>query len=299
MPNTLAHIGIQAFISRRFSPQVDPAWIYIGCIIPDVPWILQRVSVALFSGADPLFVRSYAIAQASLIGCLPLVIAIAALSTAFRRVGAALALTCVIHLVLDALQTKWGNGVHLLAPFSWQTWNVGWFWPDNPVTYGLTALGLIEMAHWHHRFRSSRREIPVINPSRVRWFAAGLLVYAVLPFAFLGAIRQANAHNLATLESAMRAGRPFAFDRVAYKAKPTPGRFELYSGDRLVCTGRCPKVSGNVSARGVFVDQATVRVGALREHSGWPRDYASIFGLALVLVGWIRVFFARNASATI
>ena len=31
-----------------------------------------------------------------------------------------LALNSVFHLILDSLQTKWGNGVHLFAPVSWE-----------------------------------------------------------------------------------------------------------------------------------------------------------------------------------
>ena len=47
-----------------------------------------------------------------------------------------------LHLVLDALQTKWGSGVHFFAPVSWTSTNWGLFWPESIVTYGLTTLGV-------------------------------------------------------------------------------------------------------------------------------------------------------------
>jgi hypothetical protein len=68
--------------------------------------------------------------------------AAALLAQAFWRTWAILGGNAVLHLILDAMQTKWGNGVHFLVPFSWDLTNWGLFWPESAVTYGLTAFGL-------------------------------------------------------------------------------------------------------------------------------------------------------------
>ena len=57
---------------------------------------------------------------ASLAGTLLLCAAIAALTTTPRLVASVLGLNALLHLLLDATEQKWGNGVHLLAPFSWR-----------------------------------------------------------------------------------------------------------------------------------------------------------------------------------
>ena len=43
MPNTLAHIGVQGITTKSIFKFADLKWIYVGCIIPDLPWVLQRV----------------------------------------------------------------------------------------------------------------------------------------------------------------------------------------------------------------------------------------------------------------
>jgi len=43
MPNTLAHIAIQAPLTRLGMKEAPLQWIAVGCIIPDIPWIVQRI----------------------------------------------------------------------------------------------------------------------------------------------------------------------------------------------------------------------------------------------------------------
>jgi len=111
MPNTLAHLGIQAVATRSVIKSADLKWICLGCVVPDVPWILQRLVSALNSGVDPYDLRLYAIVQSSLAMSLVLSAALAAFSRRPRTVFAILAFNATFHLVLDALQTKWGTGL--------------------------------------------------------------------------------------------------------------------------------------------------------------------------------------------
>ena len=143
MPNTLAHLGVQGFLTRTIIREADIKWIFLGALIPDFPWIARRAILFLIPQVDPIDLRLYAIAQSSLAGCLLLAAAISLLTYKPLRIFIILAINSLLHLLIDALQTKWGNGVHLLAPVSWHTWNLGYFWPETMATYALTVLGVI------------------------------------------------------------------------------------------------------------------------------------------------------------
>ena len=142
MPNTLAHIGVQFLVARTLIRSADVKWIWASCIIPDLPWILQRALRATLPDVSAYEVRLYAIAQSSFAVCLILSIALAIWSVRPARVFAILGLGCLTHLLLDSLQTKWANGVHLFAPVSWDLLNFGLFWPEDAITFALTAFGV-------------------------------------------------------------------------------------------------------------------------------------------------------------
>ena len=86
MPNTLAHFGIQGVVGGALLRSADAKWVFLGCVIPDVPWILQRVVRTVVNGVDPYDLRLYAIAQASFVGCLFLCGVFSAVSDKPRKV---------------------------------------------------------------------------------------------------------------------------------------------------------------------------------------------------------------------
>src|SRR5688500_1748825 len=45
-----------------------------------------------------------------------------------------LVLNVVVHLLLDASQTKWASGVLFFVPLTWTLHNWGWFWPESLIT---------------------------------------------------------------------------------------------------------------------------------------------------------------------
>ena len=77
MPNTLAHFGIQGVATRLVVRDADPKWIFLGGVLPDVPWILNRGLPALVPGVDRIDLRLYAVLQSSLAGSLVLAGAVA------------------------------------------------------------------------------------------------------------------------------------------------------------------------------------------------------------------------------
>ena len=85
MPNTLAHLGVQSFTTRNIIRNADIKWIYLGCIIPDMPWIIQRLVRYANPDIDMYDLRLYAIVQASLLFCILLSLAFATISKYFWK----------------------------------------------------------------------------------------------------------------------------------------------------------------------------------------------------------------------
>jgi len=285
MPNTLAHFGVQGFLGHRFLAWCDPKWILIGCVIPDLPWIFQRMVRLLAIPVDLYDLRLYAICQASLLGCLIIAGALAFLSTHPQKVFGVLAINVLAHLLLDSTQLKWANGVHLFAPFSWELWNLGWYWPESVVTYGLTALGVIYVGvAW--RSAVDQPLIPSL-PSARNCLVAGLClaIYVVFPFAVMSQVEDADNHFIKTLRHAeTRVGRAVEFDRVPYFWKKSGGVIKTMSNEFLEVVNNPLQQSALVSIKGRFKASDTIEVEDLHIHSSWFRDAASYMGLVILLI---------------
>lgn len=287
MPNTLAHLGVGGLISRAVLPDVDTKWIYLGCIIPDTPWILQRIVKTLPLTLDPYELRTYAIGQASLASCALLSAAFALLSAAPRKVFLALVLNSAIHLLLDACQTKWANGVHLFAPISWNSLNFSLFWPESLVTTSLTVFGAAYVVYMWFHDRSPRIGLAIAN--RGRWVAAALLFscYAALPLAFTEAVQGADSHYVETLrDTPTRTGKRVEFDRNRYISGPQHGTLITFAGERLLVTGSLPSKSATASVKAVFSDVDTIRCNQIHLHRQGIRESASVLGLLVVGLVW-------------
>ncbi len=290
MPNTLAHIGIQTLVARSLIKSADVKWIWASCVIPDLPWILQRAIRTASPDISVYDVRLYAIAQSSLLVCLILCAALAAWSKRPSRTFAILGLGCLAHLVLDALQTKWGNGVHLFAPVSWDLLNFGLFWPEDMITWVLTAFG-IGMALY--AWMRLPRDVDDLRRPRGGWLTmtmAMLFLYALVPFCLIGDVAASNSHHVATLQSGdARTGQVVAFDRA--KALPRPDaqsqRLLAWTRETFLLTADAPPMSGLVSLQGRFTDPQTIEITALHIHSTGVRGALSYIGLGLVMVWWI------------
>jgi hypothetical protein len=279
---------------------VDPRWILLGCVVPDLPWIANRALLYAFPRIDAHELRLYVIVQASLLCCLLLCAALAALAERWRPVFLVLSANALLHLLLDAVQTKWGNGVHLLAPWSWQPWNLELFWPESVPTYALTALGL-GFGLWVLRF-SYRHPITVVWPSRRRVAAALalLIAYLALPALLRQGPEAADSHSVRTLDQrGDRAGRRVAFDR-AWLRRLDDGRALIGRGDdEIAVRGRLPDRSARISARGRFLDPDTLLVEEFHEHVGWPRDLASYVGLGFIAASLAVGFVPHLRAVTV
>jgi membrane-bound metal-dependent hydrolase YbcI (DUF457 family) len=298
MPNTLVHIGIHLPITRGIFRKADPKWILLGCVVPDLPWIFQRAARVFLPGLDPVDLRLYATVQASLFLCLIFSAGAATLSRRPLQNFAILALGSALHLLLDALQIKWGNGVHFFAPFSWQMAQFGLLWPESPVTGFFTLLGLGVLVFLG--FRRPRDEAP-IRPIRNLPLAgggAGLLLagYFLFPLGLLSGPERANNHFTETLrDKDNRIGKPIQLDRVPWN--PETG-IHVFSGDVLKAVGLEDVPADTVSIQGRFVSPNRIEVHRWRRHRAGLRNLASYIGLLGVAGVWGLTGFRRFSAGS-
>jgi hypothetical protein len=298
MPNTLAHLGVQALVGRAVVRGGDVKWIWAACVIPDLPWILQRAARTVLPSLDAYDVRLYAIAQSTLAVSLLLAGALSLLTARPRRVFAILAMGCVLHLLLDATQTKWANGVHLFAPLSWELLNWGLFWPEDRATLALTALGVAYAGFAAVTIREDLGDL--VRPRGIRLAALTVLValYLALPAALMPRVMAADNHFVRTLSDvAERPGRTVEFDRNAVVIEDGRPSLRAWTGERHPLAGAAPAEAGTVSVRGRFLDGSAVDVLAWHAHPPGVRDAASTAGLAVVLAWWDRLRGALGPEA--
>lgn len=303
MPNTLAHLGFQGFASR-LAGNIDPKWVAFGCIIPDIPWIFQRIVTATTSFVNPLDLRLYVAIQASLFFSLLLSAAIASLAKNSLSVFAILGLNSFVHLLIDACQTKWANGVHFLAPLLWEMMNFGFFWPEHVLTHLLTALGILYIVATWRLAINKPPELANLNRWRIICFVVLLIAYIFMPFFYMDDAERNNIHFVKTLRhSDERAGRHIEFDRPIYKPKESFGVIIPFTGEQIIAEGIVINKAANVSIKGEFMSDNKIRVAEYHIHDSAFRDGASYFGLIYVVLIWgyalLRMCFCLYSSKSL
>lgn len=288
MPNPLAHIGIHALTTKAINKEVDLKWIYLGAIIPDLPWILQRIVRFIMPNLDRLDLRLYVIVQASLFFCLILSASFALFSKSPKSTFVVLGSGALLHLLLDALQIKWANGVHLFAPFDWTLINFALVWPESLPTYLVTAFGLFYAGrHWK---KSSGAPFPLsIQNKKLNGIGLiFLMLYFFLPWVFFDGPEIANNHYLGTIRSHKnRQGKTIEIDRSNYRYDENGGTLSLLNGETIEVQGINLERSERVSIRGVFSKKDLIQVHEVHVHRPF-REPASYLGLAIIASLWMR-----------
>lgn len=288
MPNTLAHLGIQGLLTRKLINNSDIKWIFVGCIIPDLPWILQRVLKPTVPGLDPYYLFSYASVQSSLFCSLILCIALAVISDNFGKTFKILGLNAFLHLFLDAFQIKWANGVHFLAPFSWRLTNFGFFWPESLPTYLLTGFGLVYVIFSWKQCIAKPTKLTIKPILRITVTGSIILIYFSLPLSFLNGPLRSNNHFLKTLhEHEKRQEKYVEFDRASFQPGSKGNILFDFTGEEINIDGIKSCKPATVSIQGTFVAEDKILVHNYHIHSNWFRNNSSYLGLFLVTILWI------------
>ena len=284
MPNTLAHLGIQAIVTRSLIRDADEKWVYIGAVLPDVGWIFQRLAPHGALQLDLYDLRLYAVVQTSLFVTLLLAAGVSLLTRRWWRTFAILALNAVLHLLLDASEIKWGNGVVLFAPFNWDLLNWGQFWPEQWPIQVLTVLGLVYVLATLRR--AVHTPIGLCWPGMPRLLLATSLIaaYFVLPWTLRAGPLAADLHFVQTLrDPARRTDAYVEFDREQFRPDSQGGTVEYFAPPPVRVSGIPLSEPGTVSLRGRFIDPHTVVVKEYYVHRGLTREIPTIVGLILIL----------------
>ena len=198
MPNTLAHISINGLITKSIFRKSDLLWIYAGCVIPDFPWIIRKIVETILPSINGYELQAFVIVEATLFFSIILSLALAVLSKFPVRTFLILSLGSLLHLLLDPIQYKWANGVHLFAPFNWDLIQYGFFWPESFGTYLLTFIGIIFFIYNWKEVKNSKRDL-IFSQKRIIVFLFLLLIYFSLPIYFMKNVEKTDNHFISTL----------------------------------------------------------------------------------------------------
>ncbi len=290
MPNTLAHFGIQTLACKAVSRSADVKWIGLGCLIPDLPWIEQRLIHPL-NIVDPINLRLYVIIQSSLFFSLLFAAAVSLQVKRSRPLFFLLGFNCLLHLLLDPTQIKWANGTHLLAPFSWQLTTFAWYWPEQLPSLLLTLAGLIIFSLY--AWKDRQREILFFRDRKRQ--SAGLLllaIYLLCPLIMLNEPLAADNHFTATLQSSNRTGTFIEIDRKPYQA--ATHTIMTLSDEQLKVQGdRLPEHDARLSIQGHFIDNNTILISKYHVHSPM-RDIYSKIGISMLTASWLLALFDKR-----
>ena len=289
MPNTLAHIGINGILTKSIIQKSDLFWIYLGCIIPDIPWIIRKAIFTLYPSINGYDLQLFVIIQASLFFCILLSLALSSLSNEFWKTLTILIIGSLLHLILDPIQIKWANGVHFFAPFSWKLINYGFFWPESWATYLLTLFGILF-------FFINIKELKTCKPkfnlsiSRIFFSAVILAFYFLAPLNFMNDLEKSNSHFVSTFKDyENRIGKYVETDRkkVILNDETNSYWIESFDGSFTELTGIENIESSKVSIQGRFVTKDLIMVSNYKENWVIFRDGASYTGLLLIFFSWI------------
>jgi hypothetical protein len=283
MPNTLAHLGISGIMTRSVIKKADLIFIYVGAIIPDIPWIIQRLVSALNPHVNTYDLRLYCIVLASLFFSLILSAAIAFLIENSGRIFAILALGSLIHLFLDSIEIKWANGIHLFAPFSWKLFNIGIFWPEHIVIYIITALGLVYLLFQWRATILSTRVISFDHPISILGAVVCFFIYFSLPLLFMNTVEEADNHFVKTLRNIEhRSGSYVEVDRGFYSYSQKGSKYITPFNEELKITNLNLSSSKIMSIRAKFLSKDQIEI--IEYHIHFNRDIFSYAGLFIIIV---------------
>ncbi len=145
MPDLLTHFGATYLLSRPLPWRIDLRLLFLGALLPDLPWILSRVLKTL-TPLDPINLSAYLIPFSTPLVVLLVAACIALLHQRPLTCFAILGTAGLLNIVLDCLQTRPVSGPLLLYPLSFHRYSLHWFWPEDIISYVAVGVSLVCMA---------------------------------------------------------------------------------------------------------------------------------------------------------
>lgn len=133
MPDLVTHFGTSYLAFRPFPWRVDPRLLFLGALLPDIPWILARVLRPM--SLDPIALYAFLVPFSTPLVVIFLAGLIALLHERRIRCFLTVVIAGLLHIGLDTLQTRPVDGPILFYPFSYRQFSLQWFWPEDAVSY--------------------------------------------------------------------------------------------------------------------------------------------------------------------
>ena len=148
MPDLITHTTAAYFVVRPKYLARHRAVFYLGTILPDV---LSRPIYIFFPKA---FEYTLAIHTPIFTGLFCVLIAQFFEDRIRKPVLFNLLGGVALHFLLDLFQRHLVPGYNLLFPFSWWSFEIGWFWPEQPlrlIPLWILAVVFTEIILWRYR----------------------------------------------------------------------------------------------------------------------------------------------------
>jgi hypothetical protein len=239
----------------------------------------------LFPEIDRLTLRAYCITQASLFSCLLLATSLSLLFKEKKIIFILLSINCVFHLLLDSFQTKWANGVHFFAPFSWDLFSVNLFWPEDIFSKVLTIAG--GFLFFYFAIKEFHNRVSFSWPAIRTYLISGFLIicYFFLPLFLMDGPYKKNNHYIQTLKhNKIRKNQEIAIDRAPFDQKSNS--ITIFTGESFILKDKIPMKNAIISLQGIFIDNNSISVNVYHTHSPM-RDIYSIIGILGTLILWL------------
>jgi hypothetical protein len=264
----------------------------LGATWPDLPWVLLRglhMVVPISSSLTPSY---YVQPFATPLMCLWAGVIFACCVRRPRRQAVAFVAAAWLHLLLDACQTRFGNGVAFLYPLSGKLYDFEVFWEESPVGLAMLALsvGFVAVVAKQGVASMTWKRPPAM------WVAVLLVGYFAMPVVTWSLMRGDDTFGMAFVSDPTSfEGRTVGFDRNLLAGTNPPILRTWYGRDlRLVGVPAEAQAGDIVSVRGRYTD-GEIAVEAFHVHLRHLHDVPSMVALAVFVVILWRA--RRNAPS--
>ncbi|HPG41063.1 MAG TPA: hypothetical protein PLP19_17390 [bacterium] len=150
MPDLLTHFTAAYFIARPEPMHRFRAVFYLGAVLPDLvsrPLYILIPELAQYTVAchTPVFIFFSCLLLAELFS-----------QEIRRKVFIFLLTGAAVHFLLDALQKHLFGGYYWFFPFSWQSGEIGLFWPEEPLRFIPLWVAMIVLSEIYIAFKKRR-----------------------------------------------------------------------------------------------------------------------------------------------
>lgn len=139
MPDLTTHLALTHLTSRPLRLGGARLPLYVGALLPD---LLTRPFYILF---PPAYFVVYSLHTPLATAIVALLLAELCVEELRRQVRTGLLVGAALHFALDLLQRQVGTGYYWLFPFSWKSFSLGLFWPEESLRWLPFLLGAVAL----------------------------------------------------------------------------------------------------------------------------------------------------------